>query len=475
MAAASEAGRVPLAYPKFKRHFSEFIGVADDGHLWVDGRDCVELAETFGTPLYVLSEGQFRHNVRRFLDAFGARYPDVEVLYANKANNALAVRHIMTQEGAGGDAFGVGEMYFALLCGTPGAKLVLNGSNKSQAEIAIAVENGVCINLDSEDEVDTVAEAALERRRMAEVGIRTKLELKPLENRFGIPMHGEGSMAEQSHACKWGMTYPQTVAMVKRIQGIEALRLREISYHLSRMDNNADDFAVMAREMIEWCARLHGDTGWAPPTIDIGGDWAYGRPEKTGPFGLDDENTPSFEDFAAAVCPAIVEACEAHGLPLPGLRIEPGRAIAGTCGIALGRVGAVKTQPEYGKTWVHVDLSSNHLPRAMTTVYNHIVAANRASAPCTETVDVVGGLCIPDILGAARALPALARGDVLASLDTGAYCECVSLNFNAECRPATVMVTGRNAEVTTERERLTDVMARFRVPAHLMELSGARA
>ena len=246
MAAASKAGRVPLAYPKFKRHFSEFIGVADDGHLWVDGRDCVELAETFGTPLYALSEGQFRHNVRRFLDAFGARYPDVEVLYANKANNALAVRHIMTQEGAGGDAFGVGEMYFALLCGTPGAKLVLNGSNKSPAEIAIAVENGVCINLDSEDEVDTVAEAALERRRMAEVGIRTKLELKPLENRFGIPMHGEGSMAEQSHACKWGMTYPQTVAMVKRIQGIEALRLREISYHLSRMDNNADDFAVMA-------------------------------------------------------------------------------------------------------------------------------------------------------------------------------------------------------------------------------------
>ena len=461
---------IELRFPQFKRHFSEFFGIGDNGHLWVDGRDCVELAETFGTPLYVLSENQFRHNYRRFRDAFAARYPDVQILFANKSNNSLAVRHIMNQEGAGGDAFGVNEMYFALLTGTDPRKLVLNGSNKGPVEIEMAIRNGVCINIDAMDELDIVHESAKRLGIDADIGIRLRLELAPLENRFGIAMHGEGSMAEQARACKFGMTFGQTVALVRRIQGMDNLNLKELSYHLARMDNKVDDFAVMAREMVQWSARLRDETGWTPPYLDIGGGWAYGRPEKTGPYGLDDENTPTFEDYAEAACTAIKEECEKRGLELPGIKIEPGRAIAGTTGVALGRVGAVKECPGY-KKWVHVDLSTNHLPRAGTTVYNHIVLANNAEAGATQTVDVVGPLCIADILGHGRELPDVARNDLLASLDTGAYCESVSSNYNAELRAATVLVAGNSAEVVTERERLSDVMGRFKVPARLIATS----
>ena len=194
-----------LRYPKFKRHLSEFIGIGDNGHLWVEGCDVVALAETYGTPLYIISEGQLRHNYRRFRDAFAARYAEsVDILFANKSNNALAVRHILNQEGAGGDAFGLQEMYLALLTGTNAKKLVLNGSNKEPAEIEMAVLNGVCINIDAMDELDLIDETAGRLKREVDVGIRAKLELKPLENRFGAELHGPGSSPSRAATTSGG-------------------------------------------------------------------------------------------------------------------------------------------------------------------------------------------------------------------------------------------------------------------------------
>ncbi len=464
-----------LPYPAFKRPFTEFVGIGDNGHLWVEGRDCVDLAEEFGTPLYVLSENQFRHNIRRFRDAFRAHYPDVEVLFANKSNNALAVRHIMNQEGAGGDCFGINELYLALLAGTDPKTLVLNGSNKSEREIERAILAGVCINLDAIDEPQRVDAIASRLGRTVEVGIRIKPELKALDDRFGAEAHGGGSLAEQGRQHKWGMTLSQTIDMVNRIRAdMPNLHLKEIHYHLGRASNVVGDFAEMARDVVRWMAAIRDATGWTPPCVDIGGGWPWGRPEKTGPDGADDGDTPSYEGFAAAVCPAIKETCKELGLDLPALRMEPGRAISACAGITMGRVGAVKEWPGV-RTWVNVDCSTNHVIRIINAHwYHHIVAANKAAAAPTETVTVAGPLCSLDHLGEDRQLPPLERGDLIALLDTGSYGESTSANYNAELRPATIMVNGDHAEVTTERERLDDVVGRFRVPAHLLARSFQR-
>ena len=103
-----------------------------------------------------LRESQFRYTYRQFRDAFRAHYPDVEILFANKSSNGLAIRHIMNQEGAGGDCFGVNEMYLALLAGTNPKTLVLNGSNKQTEELEMAMQNGLCINIDAMDELDRI-------------------------------------------------------------------------------------------------------------------------------------------------------------------------------------------------------------------------------------------------------------------------------------------------------------------------------
>ena len=474
---ATMTARVPTLTPKaFSPSFGEFIGVGANGNLWVEDCDVAELAARFGTPLYIISEAQLRHGYRAFRDAFRRHYPDVQILFANKSNNGLAIRHIMNQEGAGGDCFGLNEMYLALMAGTDPRTLVLNGSNKQDDEIAMAVENGLCINIDSMEEVERISAAAQRLGRTADIGIRLKLDLDALGDRQGVPMHGPGTMKAQSDSHKWGMTRDQTVEIVQRVQAMPQMRLCETHFHLSRMTNDPDAFAVMAREMITWSGMLRDRTGWIPPCIDIGGGWTFGKWYGTGPRSqLDDTGAPTPEDYAKAVSAAIRDEAAKLGLPLPKLRLEPGRALSGPSGVAVGRVGAVKQGDR--KKWVNLDISTNHLPWASALDwYYHAIPVRDTAAETTEVVDLVGSLCNSDEVGAHRRMPPLARGDLVAFLDTGGYTESCAARYNAQLLPATVLVCGAQAEVISQREQLQELIGRFRVPARLLATSfGERA
>lgn len=462
-----------LVYPVHGTHFSEFIGIGPDGNLWVDGCDVAALADIHGTPLFIISENQLRQNYRVFRNAFADAYPDVEILFANKSNNGIAIRHIMNQEGAGGDCFGAQEMYMALLAGTDPATLVLNGSNKQDDELEMAIVNGLCINIDAEDELDRIAAIADRLATTAHIGIRLKLDLEPLRDRMGVTMHGPGTLKQQCDSTKWGMTREQTVDIVRRAQAMPTIQLEETHFHLSRMSNDPADFAVMAREMITWSGYLRDTTGWTPPTIDIGGGWTFGKWYGTGPNGqIDGPDAPTPADYARIVCSAIRDEAAALGLPLPRLRLEPGRALSGPAGVAVGRVGAVKRG---AKTWVNLDLSTNHLSwAAVLDWYYHAVRVRDTADVSCETVDLVGPLCNSDELGAHRSMPALVRGDLVAFLDAGGYTESSAARYNAQLLPATVLVSGNRHAVITEREQLKDVAGRFRVPPHLLAASFAR-
>lgn len=463
---------VPALAPKpYALGFGEFIGVGPNGNLWVEECDVADLAARFGTPLYIISESQLRYSYRAFRDAFRRHYPDVQILFANKSNNGLAIRHVMNQEGAGGDCFGLNEMYLALLAGTDPKTLVLNGSNKQDDELVMAVENGLCINIDSLEEVERISAIALRLGKRADIGIRLKLDLDALGSREGVPMHGPGTMKAQSDSHKWGMTREQTVEIVKRAQALPHMNLCETHFHLSRMTNDPDAFAVMAREMITWSGLLRDRTGWIPPCIDIGGGWTFGKWYGTGPRSqLDDAKAPQPEDYARAVAAAIKDEAAKLDLPLPKLRLEPGRALSGPSGVAVGRVGAVKQGER--KKWVNLDISTNHLPWASALDwYYHAVPVRDTMAAATETVDLVGSLCNSDEVGAHRAMPPLRRDDLVAFLDTGGYTESCAARYNAQLLPATVLVSGTMAEVISQREQLQELIGRFRVPARLLATS----
>jgi diaminopimelate decarboxylase len=455
--------------PEYKTSFGQFIGIGANRNLWVDGCDVKYLADRFGTPLYIISENQLRYTYRQFRDAFREHYPgEVEILFANKSNNGLAIRHIMNQEGAGGDCFGVNEMYLALLTGTNPKTLVLNGSNKQDEELEMAIMNGLCINIDAMDELDRIDAICKRLGKEADIGIRLKLGLEPLAEATGVSMHGPGTLKEQSDSTKWGMTREQTVGIVKQSQKMPHIHLKETHFHLSRMTNDPMHFAIMTREMITWSGYLRDQTGWTPPTIDTGGGWTFGKWYGTGPnTQIDDDKAPTADDYAQLCSQEIQDEAKKLGLPLPKLRLEPGRSLSGPSGVAVGTVGAVKEGPT--KKWVNMDLSTNHLSwAAILDWYYHAVPVEGVDRKATETVDLVGPLCNSDEVGAHRKMPPLKRGDYVAFLDTGGYCESQAARYNAQLLPATVLVCGERAEIISEREQLKDIAGRFRVPPRLL-------
>jgi diaminopimelate decarboxylase len=324
------------------------------------------------------------------------------------------------------------------------------------------------------DELDRIDAVCRRQGREADIGIRLKLDLDPLAERTGVSMHGPGTLKEQSDSTKWGMTRSQTVEIVRQAMAMPHIHLRETHFHLSRMSNVAMDFAAMAREMITWSGYIRDHTGWIPPCIDIGGGWTFGRAGGTGPERADDDKSAAtFEDYGTEVCEAIKDECQKRNFPLPKLKMEPGRSISGSAGVAIGCVGAVKKHP--AKTWINCDLSSNIITWVnFCHWYFPMYPVKDALAKATQIADLVGPLCSSDELGHARDFPELERGDYIALLDCGGYTESTMASFNAQLWPATVLVNGTQADVITERMRLSDVMGRFKVPPRLLDGSYGR-
>jgi diaminopimelate decarboxylase len=450
------------------RYFSEFLHVDRDRQLRFDGRAAADLADEFGTPLYVISEQQIHHNVRAISQAFRRRYPRTEILFANKANNNPAVRAVFSQSGAGGDCFGYNELYLSILGGARPELLVLNGSNKQEPELTLAVEIGATISIDDVEELQMVEAIARRLRTRARVQPRTRLELRTLDGVIsdwpkGIPI-GPGARGH-----KFGMHYEDVLESCRRALASDWLDLVGLHHHAGRWTNDTLLLRTVVQEQVQWMARLRDALGWTAGQLDMGGGLAWGRPEGHGPDAAD-RTAPDYEAYAEAMVGALKECLQRFDLEEPRLMLEPGRAIASNIGILLSRVGSVKSWPG-NKTWVNLDASQNHLPNILSANwYYHAVAARDADPdPATVgEVDLVGPLCTFDIMGGARAMPALRRGDVVVFLDTGAYGETKAALFNAQPRPATVLINGEGAEVITERETLQDILARFRIPPRLL-------
>ncbi len=433
------------------------------GRLIIAGHDAAELLRQHGSPLYVAVEETLRANYRRIHEAFAARWPGaVMVLYAVKSNNTLAIRAVLSQEGAGGDCFGLGELHACLAGGTNPRRMVMNGSNKSLAEIAAAVAHGIAINIDSEAEIDQIAAVA-----PAGGGVPVNLRLKPLTpelNRFSGEFFKSGDDVLTSvQRVKWGFTRDSATGLVRRILATPGLELQGYSCHIGRFSNLPDAFAVVAGRLAQDIAALHEATGFWPAMVDIGGGWPRQRePESRGPA----LNPYAIEDYAAAAADALLAALAPAGHPPPALWLEPGRYIVGNAVLLLATVGAVKR--DAGHHWVHVDASTNNLMRIDTSrAWHTILPATRMDEPALDVVDIVGSTCIPSVLGAGRAMPPLRSGDAVAILDAGMYAEAISNQFNGIGRPATVLVSGDDVYVIKRRETVADVFAHHLVPPHL--------
>jgi diaminopimelate decarboxylase len=456
----SETGRVTLeaiATP------SDRLAVVD-GALVIAGHRAADLLARYGSPLYVTVEATLRENYRRLRRAFAERWgAPVTVMYALKANNALAIRAVLSEEGAGGDCFGVGELHATLTAGTDPRRVVMNGSNKTRAEIDAAVAAGILINIDSTEEIDAIAASAAAAGRIARVNLRLKLLPEDIDRFSGEFFRSSEGMLAAVRKSKWGFTLPLARELVARLLRTPNVELHGYSAHVGRFSNLPEAFAIVCRSFGEAVVELHRQTGFWPSMLDVGGGWPRQRePEARAPQW----NSHPIEDYAAAATNALAAALAPAQQPVPELWLEPGRYIVGNAVLMLATVGAIKRDADH--VWVHVDACTNHLMRIDTSrAWHRILAANRMDLPQTEQVDVVGSTCIPSVLGADRALPPLSAGDVLAILDAGMYAEAIANQFNGTPRPANVMIGEHDVAVIKRRETLEDLFAHHALPPWL--------
>ncbi|HEY1520883.1 MAG TPA: hypothetical protein VGF91_30950 [Solirubrobacteraceae bacterium] len=444
---------------------------AEDGELVIEKVRLNDLAGRYGTPLHVISETRLRENYRRIRDAFAVRWdPGVEICYAIKANPALAVRRVLADEGAHGDCLGLTELQASLIAGTPGHTLVLNGNNKADDAIRAAVRCGARINVDDPDEPARIRAVAAAEGRRARVGIRTKPDPAPLSDRLTELAPGTvGGYIERS---KWGLAPLQTASTAAAILTMDELELVGLHCHLGRHVPEPELFGGLADALVSTIALLASESAWHPDILTVGGGFTQGRdpyfrkPRDGGAWPrVGDSFVPEIELYADALCTRLAEGLDLAGVPAPRLGLEPGRYIAGPAGVTVTRVGTVKRSPP--RVWVEVDAAITHIGMSRSPTDAHALTPVRTRGRAEELVDVVGPLCVLDLIAEQAPLEGIHAGELLAILDTGAYADGEASNANSIGRPAVVLVCGEQADLIRRRETFADVFARDEIPARL--------
>jgi diaminopimelate decarboxylase len=451
-----------------------FLARDGDGELCVDGVRLADLAAAYGTPLHVISEARLRANYRRIRDAFVERWPaGVEVCYAIKANPALAVRRVLAEEGAGGDCLGLNELQASIVAGTPPSALVLNGNNKDDAALLAAVRCGARINVDDLEEPARIAAIARAEGRPVRVGIRTKPDPAPLADR--VTDLGPGTVGGYTERSKWGLGPGDTVTAAREIAGHRELTLVGLHCHLGRHVPEPGLYAELAGALVATLARLRTEAGWGPQTLTLGGGFTQGRDPYFRNSGgrpwprVEDDFVAPIEAYAEALCGELAAGLAAHGLPAPALGLEPGRYIAGSAGLTVARVGTVKESRE--RRWIEIDAAISHIGMSRSPLDAHAIVPVRVRPGSEATADVVGPLCVLDIVGSGVALAPVEAGDLLAVLDTGAYADGEASNANSIGRPAVVLVGGGGHDLIRRRETFADVFTRDSIPPRLLGVS----
>ncbi|MFF7471870.1 diaminopimelate decarboxylase [Streptomyces sp. NPDC008092] len=412
------------------------------GDLAVGGVPLAEVADRFGTPVYVLDEDEIRERCRTYRNAF----PDAEVLYAAKAFLCRAMVHWMDEEGLGLDVCSAGELELAVTTGFPPEKIVLHGNAKSPRDLETALRLGVGrIVIDSPSEIARLAAAV-------GPGGRQKVMVRVVP---GISAGGHDKIRTGTEDQKFGLSIRDGYAQhaIARILDQPQLELTGLHCHLGSQITSVKPYLAAVRRLVGLMARLKEQHGLVLPELDLGG--GHGIAYRPGEEALD------LTMLARKVRAELTESCTAAGLPVPRLIIEPGRAVAGPAGIAVYHVLAVKRTG--ATTFVAVDGGMSDNPRpALYGVRYAPRLIGRASTGPMAPVTVVGRHCeAGDVLAADVELPADVRpGDLLAVPVAGAYQLSMASGYNLVGRPPVTAVHDGQARLLVRRESLDDIRRR---------------
>ena len=438
----------------------ETLKINKKGHLEIGGADCVELAQTFGTPLYVFDEAYIRKMMRVYRDTLCNEYGgNGLVLYASKAFSCKAIYRIADEENIGVDVVSGGELYTALQAGFPAEKIYMHGNNKLDYEIGEALDCKIgCIVADAYSEIDKIDVEAKKR------GIKQKILLRINP---GVEAHTHAFVQTATTDSKFGFSIQDGTAEQASIYALskENVVLEGYHCHIGSQIFEKQSFVIAVEKCMRFAADMKDKHGFVMETLNLGGGygiWYTDEDRKISPEG--------YAEYLQALIGAVKEKAQEMGLKLPYLLIEPGRSIVGEAGITLYTVGAIKEIPGV-KTYVAVDGGMFDNPRyALYQSKYTPVLANRANEECTQIVSIAGKCCESgDLIAVNVSLPKANSGDILAVLSTGAYNYSMAMNYNRNLIPPCVLVKDGQAEYIVRPQSYQDLTRNDVLPERLLK------
>ncbi len=427
---------------------SDCLSVNEKGHLTIGGVDTTQIAAEYGTPCYVVDEDAVRANCRAYVRSIEENYGGNGLaIYASKAFNCKAMCKIIAEEKMGLDVVSGGELYTALKAGFPAERIYFHGNNKTLAELDEAVTAGVGrVVVDNIFELENLSRAAVKQGKTVGVLLR----IKP-----GIDAHTHSYVLTGQIDSKFGFALETGEAMqgVKAAISAENIEFKGIHCHIGSQIFDVDPFEHAAEVMIGFMAQIKAETGVECEELDLGGG-----------FGIKyscDDNPLEYSEYMAKVAGVIKSCCEKNSLKTPFIVIEPGRSVAGSAGITLYTVGAIKTIPDI-RTYVSVDGGMGDNPRYILYQSTYeLVCANKADKPRDFKITLAGRCCESgDLIQEDALVQQVEPGDIMAVLSTGAYNYSMASNYNRIPRPPVVMVSGGETRLVVRRETYDDVISK---------------
>ena len=412
-----------------------------------------DLAQKFGTPLYILCEETIRKRAQAYTRAFQKHYPNHLVIYASKALNCMALCKIMEQEGLGIDVVSAGELHTALAAKFPTERIIFHGNNKSPQEIAMAIENNVTIILDNYYDLQNI-ENYLNKSLQAKVEII--IRITP-----GIECHTHDYIKTGSIDSKFGFNLEEVETVIEKVLAISKnIHILGLHAHIGSQIFETIPHKDTCKVLLTAYKKIKDKFGMEFLDINVGGGLGIKYTETDDP--------PEIEDWVQIITEAVKANCKELGLKLPRILTEPGRSMVGPAGLTIYRIGNIKDIPGIRK-YLAIDggMADNVRPIMYQARYTAELDG-KVNATDLELVTVAGKYCESgDVLIKDIKLPKAKTGDLLAVYSTGAYNYSMASNYNRATKPTMVLVRNGEAHVIIEGESLEDIVRQDRLPGYL--------
>ena len=400
--------------------------------LYVEDLPVKQLAEEFGTPLYIYSRATLEHHWHAFDSALG-KHPHL-ICYAVKANSNIGILNVMAKLGSGFDIVSQGELERVLEAGGEASKVVFSGVAKSRAEIMRALEVGIrCFNVESIAELHHINQIAGEMGKVAPISLRVNPD---------VDAHTHPYISTGLKENKFGVSVDEAREVYKLAATLPHVKITGMDCHIGSQLTELQPFLDAADRLIRLIEQLKED-GITLKHLDLGGGLGV---------TYTDETPPHPSDYATALLNKLKDYEDLE------IILEPGRAIAANAGILVAKVQYLKSNES--RNFAITDTGMNDMIRpALYEAYMNIIEIDRTLGREKAIYDVVGPVCeTSDFLGKQREL-AIAEGDYIAQRSAGAYGASMSSNYNSRPRTAEVLVDRNKAHLIRRRENLSELWA----------------